>query len=169
MVDGLRLRESLALEWKSSTPGALVVDFSGRRPMLRIPGESEKGGKDRLLPVAPEFAELLQQISEAERHGRVFKLLGKRYADARMEGDWVSRVICQIGCKAHVVVDQRERRLLVDSRTAKRKPKPAEAKRDEATSKAEPNDGIERKYASAHDLRRAFGLRWSARVMPAVL
>ena len=31
------------------------------------------------------------------------------------------------------------------------------------------DDGIKRKYASAHDLRRAFGLRWSSRVMPAVL
>ena len=31
------------------------------------------------------------------------------------------------------------------------------------------NSGVNRKYASAHDLPRAFGLRWSARVMPAVL
>ena len=31
------------------------------------------------------------------------------------------------------------------------------------------DDGIKRKYASAHDLRRAFGLRWSGRVTPAVL
>ncbi|HEY3395397.1 MAG TPA: site-specific integrase, partial [Lacipirellulaceae bacterium] len=166
---GLRLRESLALEWTSSTPGALVVDFTGRRPMLRIPGESEKGGMDRLLPIAPEFAELLLQIPGAERHGRVFKLLGKRYADARMEGDWVSRVVCQIGRKARVVVDQRERRLVVDSRAAKRKPKPGKAKGDEAKGNVECDDPIKLKYASAHDLRRAFGLRWSARVMPAVL
>jgi Phage integrase family len=39
--------------------------------------------------------------------------------------------------------------------------------RREAT--AEADDGIKRKYASAHDLRRAFGLRLSARVMPAIL
>lgn len=31
------------------------------------------------------------------------------------------------------------------------------------------DDGIKRKYASAHDLCRAFGQQWSARVMPAVL
>jgi integrase len=166
---GLRLRESLALEWTSTTPGALVVDFTGRRPMLRIPGESEKGGKDRLLPMAPEFADFLQQVPAADRRGRLFKLLGSRYIDARMQGDWVSRVVCEIGRKARVVVDQRERRLVVDSRAAKRRPKPENAKSDKAKVKAEPDDGIKRKYASAHDLRRAFGLRWSARVMPAVL
>jgi integrase len=159
-LSGLRLAESLLLEWGGNTPGALVVDFTGRRPMLRIPAESEKGGQDRLLPMAPEFAEFLMATTEAERQGRVFKLIGKRWADARMQADWVSRVVCRIGCKARVVVDQRERRLVVDART----------KRKRATDDVETaDDGIKRKYASAHDLRRAFGLRWSSRVMPAVL
>lgn len=54
-LSGLRLSESLLLEWDDA-PGALVVDFSGRRPMLRIPAESEKGGAHRLLAMAPEFA-----------------------------------------------------------------------------------------------------------------
>ena len=39
---GLRLSESLLLRWDEA-PGAIVVDFSGRRPMLRIPAESHKG------------------------------------------------------------------------------------------------------------------------------
>jgi integrase len=156
---GLRLCESLALEWTGTTPGALVVDFTGRRPMLRIPAESEKGGQDRLLPMAPEFAEFLQETPGAERHGRVFRLAGRRWPAGRMQGDWVSRVVCRIGRKARVVVDQRERRLVVDASAAK-------AKRRK--NKAD-DDGVKRKYASAHDLRRAFGLRWSARVMPAVL
>ncbi len=165
---GLRLSESLILEWDGNTPGALVVDFTGRRPMLRIPAESEKGGQDRLLPMAPEFAEFLQQCPEDERHGRVFKLIGKRFGDARLQADWVSRVVCQIGRKARVVVDQRERRLVVDARRAKAKPEtPAKAVNRNAGT--ETDDGTKRKYASAHDLRRAFGRRWSARVMPAVL
>ncbi len=167
---GLRLGESLILEWSGNTPGALLVDFTGRRPMLRIPAESEKGGQDRLLPIAPEFAEFLEQTPEAERRGRVFKLVGSRWGDARMQADWVSRVVCNIGRTAGVVVDQREKRLVVDARAGKAKgtpEKPAKGKRRKAAPDAD--DGIKRKYASAHDLRRAFGLRWSSRVMPAIL
>jgi integrase len=165
---GLRLRESLVLEWNADTPGALIVDFSGRRPMLRIPAESDKGGQDRLLPMAPEFARLLEETPPEKRVGRVFKLHGTRYADARMKGDWVSRVVSAIGKAARVVVDQRERRLLKDDRRRKAKPKPAPGPAELAQS-AQDSDGIKRKYASAHDLRRAFGLRWSSRVMPPVL
>ena len=33
----------------------------------------------------------------------------------------------------------------------------------------DPKTGAPTKYASAHDLRRAFGFRWSRRVMPPVL
>ena len=39
---GLRLSESLSLRWDDAT-GAIVVDLTGRRPMLRIPAEAEKG------------------------------------------------------------------------------------------------------------------------------
>lgn len=168
-LSGLRLSESLTLEWSGNKPGAIVVNFSHKRPMLRIPAEAEKGNKDRLLPIAPEFAEFLAATPEAERHGRVFKLVGKLWADARMQADWVSRVICQIGRRARVVVDERERRLSVDARRETAKAKPEKATRRKAKSKADADDSMKRKYASAHDLRRAFGLRWSARVMPAVL
>jgi integrase len=165
---GLRLGESLVLRWDAE-PGAIVVDFTGRRPMLRIPGEAEKGGKDRLLPMAPEFAGFLAAIPEAERHGRVFKLIGKHLAEARMQTDWVSRTVSEIGRKAGVVVDRRERRLVVDARRKKAMAKPETSKGRKAKGEAGPDDGVKCKYASAHDLRRAFGLRWSSRVMPAVL
>ena len=72
---GLRLGEALNLYW--DRPDKLCVDLSGRRPMLRIVAELEKGGRDRLLPIAPEFADFLLQTPEAERHGRVFKPQGK--------------------------------------------------------------------------------------------
>ena len=67
---GLRLSESLELYWDRDD--RLCVDLSGHHPMLAIPGELEKGGKDRLLPVAPEFAEFLLATPEAERTGPVF-------------------------------------------------------------------------------------------------
>ena len=70
---GLRLSESLALRWDDA-PGALVADFTGRRPKLRIPAESEKGNTHRLLPMAPEFAQLLETVPKAARRGYVFKL-----------------------------------------------------------------------------------------------
>jgi integrase len=164
---GLRLGESLLLRWDDE-PGAIVVDFTGRRPMLRIPAESEKGGQDRVLPMAPEFAAFLEKTPQRARVGRVFKLTGRLWPDAQMQADWVSRVVCRIGRKARVVVDQRERRLVVDDRGLTAKPK--RKKKRKAKEKAkEKDDGIKRKYASAHDLRRAFGLRWAARVMPQIL
>ena len=78
---GLRLGEALNLYWDRSDK--LCVDLSGRRPMLRIVAELEKGGRDRLLPIAPEFADFLLQTPEAERHGRVFKPLGGEGERAR--------------------------------------------------------------------------------------
>lgn len=134
-VSGLRLAESQELYWDRED--RLCVDLSGRHPMLRIPADLEKGHKDRLLPVAPEFAELLLGTPEAKRRGPVFKL-------ARLHGDgpptevWVGRVVCEIGKAAAVKVQ-------TDAQTGRVK------------------------YASAHDLRRAFGARWAARIMPADL
>ena len=138
--------------------------------MLRIPAESEKGNQDRLLPVAPEFAEFLLAIPTAERIGRVFKPEGRRFGNAKMQADWVSRVVCRIGELARVVVDQKERRLVVDSRAAKAKPdEPGKPKRRKRRRSGGDDPNVKTKFASAHDLRRAFGLRWSARVMPAML
>ena len=53
-----------------------VVPFkgAGQYPMLRIPAELEKGHKDRLLPMAFEFAHLLEAVPESERSGLVFQL-----------------------------------------------------------------------------------------------
>ncbi len=75
-ASGLRLSESLALRWDDA-PGAIVVDYSGRHPMLRIPAEAEKGDTRQLLPMAPEFAELLNKVPVEDRRGRVFQPLNK--------------------------------------------------------------------------------------------
>ncbi len=98
---GLRLGEALNLYWDRADK--LCVDLSGRRPMLRIIAEMEKGGRDRLLPIAPEFAEFLLQTPEAERHGRVFKPLG-RAGDVLNDFTCVCHIISRIGKAAGVKV-----------------------------------------------------------------
>jgi integrase len=138
-ASGLRLTESLSLRWDDA-PGTIVVDLGGRRPMLRIPAEAEKGHTDRLLPITPEFAALLQSVPERDRRARVFKLLANDGALLQAEPWAVSKVVSAIGESAGVVVDERES----DGKTV-------------------------RKFASAHNLRRAFGQRWAAKVMPTVL
>ena len=136
---GLRLSESLDLRWDAA-PDAIVVDLTGRRPMLRIPAEAEKGNRDRLLPITPEFAALLASVPERDRRGRVFKLLdidGSLLSTKRWD---VGKIVSAIGEAAGVVVDERTK-----------------------------GKETVRKFATAHDLRRAFGQRWSGRVMPNVL
>ena len=72
-LSGLRLAESLELWWDRDD--RLCVDLSGEHPMLRIPAECEKGNQDRVLPMAPEFAEFVLTTPEAERTGPVFNPL----------------------------------------------------------------------------------------------
>ena len=137
-LSGLRISEAIALYWnRDDCPQdkCLEVELGGKYPMLGIPADLDKGNKQRLLPVAPEFAEFLLTTPEAERHGAVFQLKRrrKRY-NGEMKLEHVSTTISDIGRKAGVKVN---------SDTGK--------------------------TASAHDLRRAFGQRWAARVMPQIL
>lgn len=132
---GLRLGEVVRLHWTDDRE--LCVDFSGKYPMFRIKAEAEKGHKDRLLPMAPEFSEFLRTVPEDERAGFVFDPMTTRSGNGRLTFATVSEAICEMGKVAKVKV--------------------AENKKGRV------------KYASAHDLRRAFGFRWSQRVMPAVL
>jgi integrase len=131
-LSGLRLTESLTLRWDDA-PGAIVVDLTRRRPMLRIPAEAEKGNRDRLLPVTPDFARHLQTVPERDRRGRVFRLLDIDGTALQGGRCVVGKIVTAIGKAANVVVNDKG------------------------------------KSGSAHDLRRAFGQRWSGRVMPNVL
>ena len=134
-TSGLRLGESLDLWWDREDRLFPVFPRSGR-PMLRVPGELEKGHADRLLPIAPEFAMMLAEVPEVERVGPVFKLEGRV---GRLQANEVSKIVSRIGRAAGV-------RVYVS-----------------------PKDPGRVKYASAHDLRRSFGERWAARLMPAQL
>ena len=130
-LSGLRLEESTVLSWDEDSPFA--VDLTGKHPRFRIYAEAEKGNRDRLLPLTPDFADLLLSTPEEERTGAVFPLLG-HWTGKPISPRRIGRVVSAIGKLAKVVVNKA--------------------------------DG---KYASAHDLRRAFGTRWATRVMPATL
>ncbi len=108
--------------------------------MLRIPAEAEKGNCDRLLPMTPEFARLLESVPERDRRGKVFKLVDRDGTALQGSRSVVGKILSGIGKAAGVVVDERMKR-----------------------------GQLVRKFASAHDLRRAFGFRWAMRVMPTVL
>ena len=142
-LSGLRLGEALGLTWDVWSDG-IRVDLSGESAVLRITAEDEKGGKDREYAVAPEFDDFLRQIPEDRREGHVFNVILSR--GVCRATNTVSRKIVAIGKAAKVKVDERTQR--------NRKTKKSQTKTV---------------WASAHDLRRAFGHRWARRVMPMVL
>jgi integrase len=130
-LSGLRLEESTVLSWDADA--AISVVLTGRHPKLRIWAEAEKGHRDRLLPMTPDFAEFLLKTPLADRRGLVFKITGLQTGQP-ITPKRISRIVSAIGKKAGVVVNKA--------------------------------DG---KFASAHDLRRAFGTRWAPKVKPATL
>lgn len=139
---GLRLSESLELYWDREDK--LSVDLSGKYPMLRIRAEAEKGNKDRLLPIVPEFASFLEEVPEDQRTGPVFNPRAIKCYQERMTAAAVSKKIADIGEDANIAVGDKGN---IDKKTGKRK----------------------KRFASAHDLRRSFGERWAMKVMPQAL
>ena len=100
---GLRLEESVALSWDDDAE--IAVDLTGRYPRLRIYSEAEKGNRDRLLPMTPDFAEFLLATPEAEQHGLVFRLVGLKTKQS-IQANSVGRVVSDIGRCAGVVIDK---------------------------------------------------------------
>lgn len=145
-LSGLRLSEALQLSWDPDA--AITVRLSGKYPTLRIWAEAQKSKRDGLLPIAPEFAEFLLATPEADRHGLVFGIEGL-VRGKPIDTQRASRIVAKIGEAALVVVDPNVIRLRVDKKTGEVSRVP--------------------KCATAHDLRRAFGTRWSKRVMPVML
>jgi integrase len=139
-VSGLRLSESLELYWDREDKLHPILPRPGKGlPVLRILAELEKGHADRLLPIAPEFAMFLVDTPEPDRCGPVFTLPKRKFRKVEARANWVGRIVSKIGRKAGVIV------------------------------RTDPTNPAKKKYASAHDLRRAFGQRWAGRVMPADL
>jgi len=102
-LSGLRLREALGLTWEQWADG-IRVDATGRYVKLIIPKECEKGAKDRIYPVTPEFAKFLTAIPTAERSGFVFNVQTKRGVSRRK--DTVSKLISDLGRAANIKVDE---------------------------------------------------------------
>jgi integrase len=69
-ASGLRLGEAMNLTWDNDRK--LKVQMTGRFPMLWIPAELQKNHRNGLIPVSPEFVELLRTIPESARTGFVF-------------------------------------------------------------------------------------------------
>lgn len=126
---GLRLGEALELSWDSDA-AIHIHDIQKRRPMLAIAASADKGKRDHILPLTPDFVGLLKETPEPQRRGRVFSTPLARVQNC--QPGTVSAMITDFGKHALIVVRRREdgQRLI--------------------------------KYASAHDLRRAFGDRWSS-------
>lgn len=101
-LSGLRLGEALELWWDRADK--ILVDFSGRYPMLRIPGSLQKSGKTELYPLTPDFVEFLQQTPEDCRRGRVFRPLRKNGAAILLRLKNVSARLSAIGKAAGVKV-----------------------------------------------------------------
>jgi integrase len=134
------LRLAESLELYWDRDDKICVDLERRRPMLRVRAELEKGNQDRLLPITPDFAAFLESTPKELRTGPVFNPTTR---DGKRPTEWwVSRTVSKIGEAATVKVDTKP------------------VKGDNAPTV---------KYASAHDLRRSFGERWSTKVMPQVL
>ncbi|MEL7500656.1 MAG: tyrosine-type recombinase/integrase [Planctomycetota bacterium] len=97
-LSGLRIDEALALTWHRSSK--LFVDLaSSEYPMFRIQSDGEKGGKDRLLPMTPDFAQFLDEIGYQES-GFVFKpgrVKNGKKQEFRRSIVWVSKIGSRIG------------------------------------------------------------------------
>ena len=100
---GFRLSEALEIYWDRQDK--IHLTKSGRYTMMKIPGDLEKGHKDRLLPLAPEFVRLLGSVPKTQRTGRVFKLPRVDGKQGEPTKDRVSKTITKIGAKANVIVD----------------------------------------------------------------
>lgn len=108
-LSGLRLEEAMRLHWTDQRQ--ICVDLTGRRPMLRIQAGAEKGRQFRLLPITPDFADLLLSIPEKNRRYHVFSPM-TRPPRIWMEGthrptaNHAGRIISELGEMAGVKVNE---------------------------------------------------------------
>lgn len=103
-LSGLRLAELPELYW-DRTDKFCVQGLDRARPMLLVNQEYEKGNKDRLCPMTPDFVEFLRQTPLAERHGRV--VAPKSYRGEEVSVSTLCKSIAAIGKAAGVVVTTR--------------------------------------------------------------
>lgn len=139
-LSGLRLGEALALTWDQWSDG-IRIEVDGDDVYLLIDAEDQKNREAQLYPVVDEFSQFLLQTPPEARQGYIFNPQRARGIVSHRV-DTVSDWLVVIGEKANVKVDMRKHR---------------------GTGEMVPS------FASAHDLRRAFGQRWSQIVPPMIL
>jgi len=117
---------------------AKVIGRAKELGLVLTPEEIAGGAalKTATLPLAPEFAEMLLQTPEAKRKGRVFNPLP--ITNHHQKDGICSKRISDIISKIGAA----------------------------AGVKVSTSQAGRVKFASAHDLRRSFGERWAARIMP---
>jgi integrase len=100
-LSGLRRGEAVALSWDQDAP--FCVDLT--RKVFRIYGESQKSGKDELVPLVPDLVEWLEETPEAERHGMVVNLIDQQTRKP-LPPEQVGKVVRKIGSSAKVVTNK---------------------------------------------------------------
>jgi integrase len=147
-LSGLRLSEADILEWRSSATAKMWVEIDCEHPVLHTAASFDKRGKSRVFPMAPEFAEFLRKIPTDKRKGRVFnpEPYGNARSASRPPLDRQIKTFSAIGREAGVAVSEKTPR-----EPLKKGVKP------------------DLKWASAHDLRRAWCTLWASRVPAPVL
>lgn len=103
-ASGLRLEEAIYLCWESDS--YLSIDLSGRYPMFKVPAEAEKGHRDRLTPMAPEFAKMINKTPKRKRRGFLFDLPTRSLKVDRPDLHTASKLICKMGKEANVKVSE---------------------------------------------------------------
>ncbi len=106
---GFRLGETLDFYWSEEPGKHWIVDLDAARPMICISGESEKAGQDRIIPMTPDFVQLLRDIPRKKRRGCVFRW-------TLCKGDspsvaTISKRISLAGTQANVVVSKKAKRI----------------------------------------------------------
>jgi integrase len=99
---GLRIGEALKLSWDPDAE--ICVKLGGKYPVLRFYAEAHKGRRDQLLPIAPEFGELLLSIPKESRHGLVFRLYGPDGV-SHLSVKRATRIVSRVGQAAGVVTN----------------------------------------------------------------
>lgn len=102
---GFRLGETFSFYWEPVYGSHYLEKLDEKYPHIVISARAEKGFKDRIIPVAPDFANLLRQVPVSERHGPVFRWTLSRGDSTSTKT--VSKRISEAGRLAGVIVGQR--------------------------------------------------------------
>jgi integrase len=102
---GMRITETLSLFWDPTYGKHWIDDLDGKRPKIKIAAESEKGFKERTVPMTPDFVAMLRAVQAHKRTGAVFRWPVKDGGFSESEFT-IGRRISQAGKAAQVIVNK---------------------------------------------------------------